>query len=87
MSSHLATLSVHLYLFKPVPFAVSQGSLESCKVCGSHDEEEEEAGLDQSVTANGSTSCSCPDNTKPGKNAHRLSLFQTVKFKLIQTNM
>lgn len=52
-----------------------QGSLESveatCKVCGSHEEEEEEAGCDESVAANGSTSCSCPDNTKQGKNARR----------------
>lgn len=42
---------------------LDEGSHESCKVCGSHDEEEE-AGLDQSVTANESTSCSCPDNAK-----------------------
>lgn len=63
-----------LYLFKSVPFGVLQGSLESvegtCKVCGSHDEEEEEeedVGCDQSVSANGSTSCSCPDNSKQGK--------------------
>lgn len=48
---------------------LDEGSLESCKVCGSHDEEEE-AGLDQSVTANGGTSCSCPDNTKPDLSPH-----------------
>lgn len=48
-----------------------QGSLEcvdsSCKVCSGNDEEEE-AGSDESVGANRSTSCSCPDNTKQGKN-------------------
>lgn len=48
---------------------LDEGSLESvdgsCKVCGSHDEEEEaEAGCDESAAANRSTSCSCPDNTK-----------------------
>ncbi|XP_034088949.1 gametogenetin-binding protein 2 [Gymnodraco acuticeps] len=47
---------------------LDEGSLEAvedaCKVCGSHNEEEEETGCDQSVAANGSTSCICPDNTK-----------------------
>ncbi|KAI4813892.1 hypothetical protein KUCAC02_003113 [Chaenocephalus aceratus] len=46
---------------------LDEGSLEAvedaCKVCGSHNEEEE-TGCDQSVAANGSTSCICPDNTK-----------------------
>lgn len=59
-----------LSLFTSGPFCMLQGCLESvdgsCKVCGSHDEEEEEAGCDESVAAN-STSCSCP-NTKQGKN-------------------
>lgn len=53
-----------------------QGSLESvdsCKVCGSIDEEEE-AGCGDSIAANGSTSCSCQDNTKQGKNTHKLRL-------------
>ncbi|XP_029304658.1 gametogenetin-binding protein 2 [Cottoperca gobio] len=49
---------------------LDEGSLESvegdCKVCGSHDEE---AGCDQSA-ANGSTSCSCPDNTKQDLSPH-----------------
>ncbi|CAJ1064405.1 LOW QUALITY PROTEIN: gametogenetin-binding protein 2 [Xyrichtys novacula] len=44
-----------------------EGSLESvegtCKVCGSQDEEEEDAGCDEAA-ANSSTSCNCPDNTK-----------------------
>lgn len=57
-----------------------QGSLESvegsCKVCGSHDEEEE-AGCDESAAANGSTSCSCPDNTKQGKTAQTRVVIDT----------
>ncbi len=69
-----------LPLFKSGPFGVLQGSLESCKDCGSHDDEEE-AGCDESVAANGSTSCSCPDNTKPGKNACRLGLSLFNKFE------
>lgn len=51
---------------------ILQGSLESaegsCKVCGSQ-EEDEEAGCDESAAANQNTSCSCPDNIKQGKNA------------------
>ncbi|XP_044078822.1 gametogenetin-binding protein 2 isoform X2 [Siniperca chuatsi] len=51
---------------------LDEGSLESvegtCKGCGSHDEEE--AGCDESVATNGSTSCSCPDNTKQDLSPH-----------------
>ncbi|XP_075958099.1 gametogenetin-binding protein 2 [Anarhichas minor] len=52
-----------------------EGSLESvegtCKVCGSPDEEEEEeARCDQSIAANGSPSCSCPDDIKPDSPPH-----------------
>lgn len=43
---------------------------DGCKVCGSHDEEEG-AGCEEGIATNGSTSCSCPDNTKPGKDADR----------------
>ena len=61
-----------MYLFMSVPLGVFQGSLEAvedaCKVCGSHNEVEE-TGCDQSVAANGSTSCICPDNTKQGNAA------------------
>ncbi|TKS83606.1 Gametogenetin-binding protein 2 [Collichthys lucidus] len=55
---------------------LDEGSLESvdgsCKVCGSHEEEEEEeeARCDESVAAEGSTSCSCPDNIKPDLSPH-----------------
>ncbi|KAM3601913.1 uncharacterized protein V6R79_021073 [Siganus canaliculatus] len=35
----------------------------SCKVCCSHDEEEE-AGCDETISANEGSSCSCPENTK-----------------------
>uniref|UniRef100_A0A3P8NX33 Gametogenetin-binding protein 2 n=1 Tax=Astatotilapia calliptera TaxID=8154 RepID=A0A3P8NX33_ASTCA len=41
----------------------------SCKVCGSHDEEDE-AGCDETVATNRSTSCRCPDNTKQDLSAH-----------------
>lgn len=57
-----------------------QGSLDSvegrCKACGSH-EEEEGAGCEEVIATNGSTSCSCPNNTKQGKDVdrqHRKSL-------------
>lgn len=47
---------------------LDEGSLQcvdgSCKACGSHDEEEEEAGCEESVATSGSTSCTCPDSTK-----------------------
>ncbi|KAM7398452.1 hypothetical protein PAMA_006387 [Pampus argenteus] len=47
---------------------LDEGSLDSvegsCKACSSHDEEEEEAGCEESVTTNGSPSCNCPDNAK-----------------------
>ncbi|XP_026226566.1 gametogenetin-binding protein 2 [Anabas testudineus] len=47
---------------------LDEGSLDSvedgCKVCGSHDEEEG-AGCEEGIATNESTSCSCPDNTKP----------------------
>lgn len=60
-----------LPFFKTGLSGVLQGSLESvegtCKGCGSHDEEE--AGCDESIAASESTSCSCPDNTKQGRNA------------------
>ncbi|XP_076025005.1 gametogenetin-binding protein 2 [Genypterus blacodes] len=60
--------------------SLDEGSLESvegsCKVCGSHDEEEEEeeeeeeAGSGESVVANGSPSCSCPNNAKHDLSPH-----------------
>uniref|UniRef100_A0A3Q3VVH3 Gametogenetin-binding protein 2 n=1 Tax=Mola mola TaxID=94237 RepID=A0A3Q3VVH3_MOLML len=45
---------------------LDEGSLGSvdCKVCGSQDDEEEEAGCDDSIAASRRTSCSCPNNTK-----------------------
>ena len=49
------------------PFESVEGS---CKACGSHDEEEEEANCEETVATNRSTSCSCPDNTKQGENTH-----------------
>lgn len=64
-----------LYLLKSIPFGLLKVSLESikatCQVCGSPDEEKEEARCDQTTAANGSTPCSCPDNIKRGRNAHR----------------
>ncbi|XP_039870579.1 gametogenetin-binding protein 2 [Simochromis diagramma] len=52
---------------------LDEGSLESvessCKVCGSHDEEDD-AGCDETVATNRSTSCRCPDNTKQDLSAH-----------------
>ncbi|XP_068600160.1 gametogenetin-binding protein 2 [Brachionichthys hirsutus] len=52
---------------------LDEGSLDSvegsCKVCGSHDEEEgEETGCDEIIATNGSTSCSC--DTKQDLSAH-----------------
>uniref|UniRef100_A0A3B5B217 Gametogenetin-binding protein 2 n=1 Tax=Stegastes partitus TaxID=144197 RepID=A0A3B5B217_9TELE len=45
----------------------------SCKVCGNHDEEEEEeAGCEESVATNSSPSCSCPDTTKPDLSPHSI---------------
>ncbi|XP_071386014.1 gametogenetin-binding protein 2 [Centroberyx affinis] len=52
--------------------SLDEGSLEDvegCKVCGSQDEEEE-AGNEESIATNGTTSCSCPDTTKPGLPPH-----------------
>ncbi|XP_056140558.1 gametogenetin-binding protein 2 isoform X1 [Lampris incognitus] len=47
--------------------SLDEGSLESveisCKVCGSHDEEEEEVVCVDVMVANGSTACSCSDRT------------------------
>ncbi|XP_019941698.1 gametogenetin-binding protein 2 [Paralichthys olivaceus] len=43
---------------------------DSCKVCGSHDDEEEEARCEASIAANISTSCSCSDNTKQDLSTH-----------------
>ena len=57
-------------------FGVLQGSIEavkdSCKVCGSHGEEEETARCEEGITASGSTSCNCSVDTKQSKNAHRI---------------
>ncbi|XP_028278177.1 gametogenetin-binding protein 2 isoform X2 [Parambassis ranga] len=51
---------------------LDEGSLESvehcCKTCGNHDEED--AGCEDSVTANRSTSCSCPGTTKQDLSSH-----------------
>uniref|UniRef100_A0A3B3BVI6 Gametogenetin-binding protein 2 n=1 Tax=Oryzias melastigma TaxID=30732 RepID=A0A3B3BVI6_ORYME len=36
----------------------------SCKACGHRDEEEEDAGSEETAATNRNTSCSCPDNNK-----------------------
>ncbi|KAM6906908.1 gametogenetin-binding protein 2 [Xenentodon cancila] len=47
---------------------LDEGSFESvessCKACGSHDEEEEEAGCEGTVDSTRSTSCNCPNINK-----------------------
>ena len=70
----LAVVQSHnCLIFQHGPFDVLQGSFESvegsCKACGSHDEEEEEAGCEETVDSSRSTSCNCPNN-KQGKNEH-----------------
>ncbi|XP_043997323.1 gametogenetin-binding protein 2 isoform X2 [Gambusia affinis] len=49
---------------------LNEGSFDSvegsCKACGSHDEEEEEAGCEETVTTSRNASCNCSDNTKRG---------------------
>lgn len=60
----------------PCPFCVLQGSTESvdsCKVCGGHDDEEEEAGCNDSTVINGDTSCRCQNDSKQGKDTHKTS--------------
>ncbi|KAF6738509.1 Gametogenetin-binding protein 2 [Oryzias melastigma] len=47
---------------------LDEGSFESvessCKACGHRDEEEEDAGSEETAATNRNTSCSCPDNNK-----------------------
>lgn len=68
MLEHEVTPIFIAVLLTSGPFVVLQGSLEcvegSYKVCGGHDEDEEDTGCDDSIT-NGNTSCIC--NTKQGK--------------------
>ncbi|XP_058482975.1 gametogenetin-binding protein 2 [Solea solea] len=54
---------------------LDEGSLEfvegSCKVCGSHDEEEEEeASCEEGVASKGLNSCTCPNDTKQELSTH-----------------
>lgn len=79
---HCATLHiVNMYILEficsstcvcVISFDVLKASLESvegsCEACASHDKAGD-ASYEGSVSSTGSTSCSCPDNTKQGEDS------------------
>lgn len=98
LKHYLRSLFISSYtclpLFQSGLSDVLQGSLDSvegrCKACGSHDEEEG-GGCEEVIATNGNTSCSCPNNTKQGKDVDRhyksLNLYVSVDYYKEQLNL